>query len=182
MSGFFFCRQRSYSRSCWELLNTPERLFHLSMTEDVDKLIIYMHSDSRRLKKVESKRIDFSVGIKQTLQQTCFTRKRKLRSKFWWLTRFCNSHDVSHFAAFFIVVGAKTSVAESGLTLRSFAVEVCKDTALRNEFLVNWMFCPLMVEMSEVKIKMWLLFGRPGPYIYILEIHCFMQRKYTSQD
>ena len=26
---------------------------------------------------------------------------------------FCNSHDVSHFAAFFIVVGAKTSVAES---------------------------------------------------------------------
>ena len=27
-----------------------------------------------------------------------------------WL---CNSHDVSHFAAFFIVIGAKTSVAES---------------------------------------------------------------------
>ena len=27
--------------------------------------------------------------------------------------KFCNSHDVSHFAAFFIVVGAKTSVAES---------------------------------------------------------------------
>ena len=26
---------------------------------------------------------------------------------------FCVSHDVSHFAAFFIVVGAKTSVAES---------------------------------------------------------------------
>ena len=26
---------------------------------------------------------------------------------------FCNSHDVSHFAAFFIVVGAKTSIAES---------------------------------------------------------------------
>ena len=49
MSGFFFCRQRSYSRSCWELFNTPERLFHLSMTEDVDKLIKYMHSDSRRL-------------------------------------------------------------------------------------------------------------------------------------
>ena len=39
--------------------------------------------------------------------------KCKLRSKFWWLTKICNSHDVSHFAAFFIVVGAKTSVAES---------------------------------------------------------------------
>jgi len=46
-------------------------------------------------------------------------RKCKMRSKFWWLTGFCNSHDVSHFAAFFIVVGAKTSVAESGLTFRS---------------------------------------------------------------
>jgi hypothetical protein len=38
--------------------------------------------------------------------------KCKMRSKVWWLTGFCNSHDVSHFAAFFIVVGTKTSVAE----------------------------------------------------------------------
>ena len=29
----------------------------------------------------------------------------------------CDSHYLSHFAAFFIVVGAKTSVAESVLTL-----------------------------------------------------------------
>ena len=41
------------------------------------------------------------------------TRKCKVRSKFWWFTGFCNSHYVSHFAAFFIDVGAKTSVAES---------------------------------------------------------------------
>ena len=41
------------------------------------------------------------------------SRKRKVRSKFWWFTGFCNSHYVSHFAAFFIDVGAKTSVAES---------------------------------------------------------------------
>ena len=41
------------------------------------------------------------------------SRKRKMRSKFWWFTGFCNSHYVSHFAAFFIDVGAKTSVAES---------------------------------------------------------------------
>jgi len=39
------------------------------------------------------------------------SRKRKMRSKFWWFSKFCNSQDVSHFAAFFIVVGAKTSVA-----------------------------------------------------------------------
>jgi hypothetical protein len=30
---------------------------------------------------------------------------------------FCNSHDVSHFAAFFIDMGAKTSVAESVFSL-----------------------------------------------------------------
>jgi hypothetical protein len=37
-----------------------------------------------------------------------------------WL---CNSHDVSHFAAFFIVIGAKTSVAES-VWLLSFCASV----------------------------------------------------------
>ena len=41
------------------------------------------------------------------------TQKRNVRSKFWWFTRSCNSHYVSHFAAFFIVVGSKTSIAES---------------------------------------------------------------------
>ena len=39
--------------------------------------------------------------------------KCKMRSKFWWFTGFCNSHYVSHFAAFFIVVGAKTSAGKS---------------------------------------------------------------------
>ena len=43
------------------------------------------------------------------------SRKRKMRSKFWWFTGFCNSHYVSHFAAFFIVARAKTSTAESFL-------------------------------------------------------------------
>ena len=41
------------------------------------------------------------------------TRKRNLRSKVWWFTEFCNSHYVSHFAAFFIVARAKISIAES---------------------------------------------------------------------
>ena len=40
-------------------------------------------------------------------------RKRNLRSKIWWFTEFCNSHYVSHFAAFFIVAWAKISVAKS---------------------------------------------------------------------
>ena len=36
---------------------------------------------------------------------------------------FCNSHYVSHFAASFIVVGAKTSVAESCMAFRQSAAQ-----------------------------------------------------------
>src|SRR3546814_15623504 len=43
---------------------------------------------------------------RSTLTDTLFPYTTLFRS-------FCNSHYVSHFAAFFIVVGAKTSVAES---------------------------------------------------------------------
>ena len=50
---------------------------------------------------------------KHTLENT---RKCNVRSKIWWFTKICNSHYVSHFAAFFIVVRAKTSVAESRKT------------------------------------------------------------------
>ena len=53
------------------------------------------------------------VGINRHSDRHTPRKKCKMRSKIWWLTGFCNSHDVSHFAAFFIVVGAKTSIAES---------------------------------------------------------------------
>ena len=43
------------------------------------------------------------------------TQKRNVRSKIWWFTEFCNSHYVSHFAAFFIVARAKISIVESYL-------------------------------------------------------------------
>ena len=36
-----------------------------------------------------------------------------MRSKIRWFTEFCNSHYVSHFAAFFIVARTKISVAKS---------------------------------------------------------------------
>ena len=41
------------------------------------------------------------------------TKERKVRSKIRWFTEFCNSHYLSHFAAFFIDARAKRSVAES---------------------------------------------------------------------
>ncbi len=44
--------------------------------------------------------------------------RRQLRSKIWWLAEFCNSHCVSHFAAFFIVMGTKISIVENFLCLK----------------------------------------------------------------
>ncbi len=41
------------------------------------------------------------------------TKRRKVRSKIRWFTEFCNSHYVSHFAAFFIDARAKRSIVES---------------------------------------------------------------------
>lgn len=38
---------------------------------------------------------------------------RNLRSKTRWFTGFCNSHQVSHFATFFIDARAEISIAES---------------------------------------------------------------------
>ncbi|KAH7663389.1 hypothetical protein IHE45_14G051000 [Dioscorea alata] len=45
---------------------------------------------------------------------------RNLRSKTRWFTGFCNSHQVSHFATFFIDARAEISVAESRATHVSF--------------------------------------------------------------
>lgn len=51
-----------------------------------------------------------------TLRQACRRPNgfgRNLRSKTRWFTGFCNSHQVSHFATFFIDARAEISVAES---------------------------------------------------------------------
>lgn len=48
----------------------------------------------------------------------------------------CNSHYVSHFAAFFIVVGAKTSVAESVLRYFIFPSELISPSEY-NEFTIK---------------------------------------------
>ncbi|KAG2243553.1 hypothetical protein Bca52824_094606 [Brassica carinata] len=51
-----------------------------------------------------------------TPRQTCPRPEglgRNLRSKTRWFTGFCNSHQVSHFATFFIDARAEISAAES---------------------------------------------------------------------
>lgn len=59
-----------------------------------------------------------------TPRQTCPRPNgfgRNLRSKTRWFTGFCNSHQVSHFATFFIDARAEISVAESRSCLKSSA-------------------------------------------------------------
>lgn len=58
-----------------------------------------------------------------TPRQTCPRPEglgRNLRSKTRWFTGFCNSHQVSHFATFFIDARAEISVAESRFRLYIF--------------------------------------------------------------
>lgn len=52
---------------------------------------------------------------------------RNLRSKTRWFTGFCNSHQVSHFATFFIDARAEISVAESRYGYK-FCVAHCRCT------------------------------------------------------
>ncbi|KAK7365345.1 hypothetical protein VNO78_39890 [Psophocarpus tetragonolobus] len=51
---------------------------------------------------------------------------RNLRSKTRWFTGFCNSHQVSHFATFFIDARAEISVAESHFVI------MCRDNTRRH--------------------------------------------------
>ncbi len=50
-------------------------------------------------------------------RRTC---ERKLRSRIWWFTEFCNSHYVSHFAALVIVARTEISVVKSCLCVFAF--------------------------------------------------------------
>ncbi|KAI7987647.1 hypothetical protein LOK49_LG13G00029 [Camellia lanceoleosa] len=57
---------------------------------------------------------------RETPRQTCPQPNgfgRNLRSKTRWFAGFCNSHQVSHFATFFIDARAEISVAESRVVL-----------------------------------------------------------------
>lgn len=45
-----------------------------------------------------------------------------LHSKTWWFRRFCNSHQVSYFTAFFIDTRAKISIAESYFSFDAYPI------------------------------------------------------------
>lgn len=60
---------------------------------------------------------------------------RNLRSKTRWFTGFCNSHQVSHFATFFIDARAEISVAESRFdSFRDDSVGRCPSESTRSVF------------------------------------------------
>lgn len=71
----------------------------------------YYHQYSSYTSRLFTSRIWYSSFI--TLQQTYSQRKCHLRSKIRCLTEFCNSHYLSHLAAFFIDSRAKISIVMS---------------------------------------------------------------------
>lgn len=73
-----------------------------------------------------------------TPRQTCPRPSglgRNLRSKTRWFTGFCNSHQVSHFATFFIDARAEISIAESRSRFRGRdAVPLARGRTLSSDF------------------------------------------------
>jgi hypothetical protein len=73
------------------------------------------------------------------------TQERNLRSKIWWFTEFCNSHYVSHFAAFFIVARTKISIAKS-----------CKfNVHIRNVWMATTVQCDQTTYKSQLAKRWW---------------------------
>uniref|UniRef100_A0A0D2ZRN2 Uncharacterized protein n=1 Tax=Brassica oleracea var. oleracea TaxID=109376 RepID=A0A0D2ZRN2_BRAOL len=66
-----------------------------------------------------------------------------LRSKTRWFTGFCNSHHVSHFAAFFIDAKAEISVAKSRFRLYIAALLPNKHHLRDGE---SWLFSCIFVD------------------------------------
>jgi len=90
-------RKATYLDATVKVLNQP-LLFNQPGTEYRDDQI---HSTQRE-----------GWGLHRRWGRHALSRsfERNMRSKIWWFTEFCNSHYVSHFAAFFIVARAKISV------------------------------------------------------------------------
>ena len=68
---------------------------------------------------------------------------RNLRSKFWWFTLICDSHYVSHFTAFFIVYGTKTSTKSDNF---SFYI------VLKNYFFFDFFFLYFLCFLKKKEI------------------------------
>ena len=75
-----------------------------------------------------------------TLKQACFIRSAMCVQRFDD-SQFCNSHYVSHFAAFFIVVRAKISVAESYKSLLMYAGRAPRGRSAKTFLLEDVVMC-----------------------------------------
>ena len=110
----FNCRKGANSRClCYEL---PEEAF--LRQREADRILKHTIARTTEMPKtILPKNKFFGRWVMGTATPTSMllgiSQQRNMRSKFRWFTVICKSHYVSHFAAFFIVVGAKTSVAES---------------------------------------------------------------------
>ena len=101
-----------------------------------------------------------------------------LRSKIWWFTESCNSHYVSHFAAFFIVQGAKRSIVKR-YGLFKLQHEVAK--FLTNLVLVKGVLWepPLVLAAKTHNTKSFTKYVSEKTFRN--DAMCFWKRKFTSR-
>ena len=118
LSDFRICFTRRWiypSHNIFTLFNKAAYHFKDSQVWSRDSQFptahFYLHKNA-----VDLDRTDTQRGVLPGL-----SRERNLRSKIWWFTEFCNSHYVSHFAAFFIVARTKISVAKSCSAFRKIS-------------------------------------------------------------
>ena len=81
--------------------------------------------------------------MKPTLRQTYSRPEPRVQFAFKdsMIHIICNSHYVSHFAAFFIDTGAKISVVESCLWLETAVLEQLSGSSVIYWFWIEWGFC-----------------------------------------
>ena len=102
----------------------------------------------------------------------------RLRSKIWWFTGFCNSHYVSHFAAFFIVARTKISVVKSRniwfyniiLVSRWRDVQIIKKKIVSNSLFVSGFCLVGFIYKVFCVISKLTILGQPQQIITIQSI------------
>lgn len=78
----------------------------------------YARGHTRPISALGTSKARSKGDVAMTPKQACPRPQglgHNLRSKTQWFTRFCNSHQVSHFTTFFIDARAEISIAESHL-------------------------------------------------------------------
>ena len=133
-----------------EVLNVSSQSPAFEMKQERPKqLRISFPCSSKFQRSLPHNKVDWLSGVYRHSNKHTPDNYREcnVRSKIWWFSRICGSHYVSHFAAFFIVVGAKTSIAESCMAFASCA----RGRSSNNKYCLTTAPSFLYIELTSVE-------------------------------